>query len=131
MNLVSRASAAAFVLFSIACANEPAPPPPATAPPAPVSTVAAAPPAATGDLSVADGDFGVPECDRFLRNYYACLDTKVPAEGRPMLKQSLDMMKAGWKQAAATPQGKAGLATSCTQAEAQAKMSMAAYNCTW
>ncbi len=96
----------------------------------------AATPAATAAksdsaLTVAAGDFGVPECDSYMKKYLACVDGKVPEMARAPLKQALDQQKAAWKQAAATPQGKAALATGCTQAEAASKQSMAAYGCQW
>lgn len=91
----------------------------------------AAKPAGGTSLAVAEGDFGVPECDNYMRKYLACVDGKVPEAARPMLKQALDQSKAALKQAASTPQGKAGLASACTQAEATAKQSMAAYGCEW
>jgi hypothetical protein len=47
------------------------------------------------------------------------------------MRQSLEQTKAAWKQAAATPQGRDGLAMACTQAEAGAKQAMAAYGCAW
>ncbi len=31
-----------------------------------------------GTLSVAAGDFGVPECDSYMKKYIACIDAKVP-----------------------------------------------------
>ena len=82
-------------------------------------------------LAVAAGDFGVPECDAFMKKYLACIDAKVPDVARLPLKQAFDQQKAAWKQAASTPQGKAGLVTACTQAEATAKQSMTAYGCQW
>ena len=88
-------------------------------------------PAGGTSLAVAEGDFGVPECDNYMRKYLACIDSKVPETARPMLKQALDQSKAAWKQAASTPAGKTGLAAACTQAEATAKQSMAAYGCEW
>ncbi len=81
--------------------------------------------------TIADGDFGVPECDSYMKQYVACIDGKVPESGRAMLKQGLDQTKAAWKQAASTPQGKAGLAQACVQAETAAKQAMGAYGCTW
>jgi hypothetical protein len=47
------------------------------------------------------------------------------------VRQQLDQTKAAWKQAASTPQGKAGLAMGCKQALDSAKTSMAAYGCSW
>ncbi|HVO12918.1 MAG TPA: hypothetical protein VMX54_19420 [Vicinamibacteria bacterium] len=82
-------------------------------------------------MTVAAGDFGVPECDSYMKKYLACIDSKVPEMARAPLKQALDQQKAAWKQAAATPQGKAALANGCAQAEAASKQSMAAYGCQW
>lgn len=97
------------------------------------AAAAAAPAGAPGgtSLAVAAGDFGVPECDAFMKKYLACIDAKVPDVARLPLKQAFDQQKAAWKQAASTPQGKAGLVTACTQAEAAAKQSMTAYGCQW
>ncbi len=102
---------------------------------APESNLAATPAATAAKtdsaLTVSAGDFGVPECDSYMKKYLACIDSKVPEMARAPLKQALDQQKAAWKQAAATPQGKAALATGCTQAEAASKQSMAAYGCQW
>jgi hypothetical protein len=77
------------------------------------------------------GDIGVPECDDYLKKYQACIDGKVPESGRATVRQALDQTKAAWKQAASTPQGKAGLATGCKMAHDTAKTAMGAYGCTW
>jgi hypothetical protein len=98
--------------------------PPGTAAAAPATTAAAA---TTGSA----GEFGVPECDSYMQKYRACLDKNVPANMRGTYQTALDQTSASWRQAAATPQGKAALADGCRQAEAMAKQSMAAYNCTW
>ncbi|MFI5182950.1 MAG: hypothetical protein ACHQNV_01020 [Vicinamibacteria bacterium] len=117
--------AAAGMATTVACGGgDKAAPPSATA-----TTLAAA--AGGASLAVAEGDFGVPECDSYMKKYLACIDSKVPETARGMLKQGLDQTKAAWKQAAATPQGKAGLAQACTQAEATAKQSTGAYGCSW
>jgi hypothetical protein len=76
-------------------------------------------------------EVGIPECDQFLNKYYACVDSKVPDSVKPTLKQSIEQTKAAWKQAAATPQGKAGLKQACVQMEAQTKASLTAYKCAW
>jgi hypothetical protein len=76
-------------------------------------------------------EFGVPECDSYVKKYLACVDSKVPESARAMVRQSFDATRAQWKQAASTPQGKSGLASGCLQAEAAAKQAMAAYGCTW
>ena len=92
------------------------------------NTKAAATPAGT---TASTGDkIGVAECDEYIAKVEACL-AKVPAAGQPAVKSSLDTMRTTWKQAAATPQGKAGLATGCKAALDQAKTNYAAYGCTW
>ena len=97
---------------------------PEKAPATTSSTPAAAP---------ADGaaEFGVPECDDYLKKYLACIDTKMPEAGRAMARQTLDQTKASWKQAASTPQGKSGLTMGCKAATDSAKTSMAAYGCSF
>lgn len=96
-----------------------------TAPAPPPST------AATSTSGVAAGDFGVPECDQYMKKYMACIDSKVPDMVKPTLKASFDQQKEAWKKAASTPEGRAGLANACTQMEAQSKTAMQAYGCTW
>lgn len=94
-------------------------PPPANAP-------------ASGAAAVAAGDFGVPECDEYMRKYLACIDGKVPEMARGMMKQSLDQQKAAWKQAASTPEGRTGLAAGCKAADEQTKAAVVqTYGCAW
>lgn len=94
-----------------------------------------APPPSTGGAastsSVAAGDFGVPECDQYMKKYMACIDGKVPDMVKPTLKTAFEQQKDAWKKAASTPEGKAGLANACTQMEAQSKAAMQAYGCSW
>ena len=130
MSLVTRlAAACAAVVICTACGEKPAEQAPASAPAAQVPVKG---PATSGTATLAGTvEVGVPECDQYLKKYFACVDSKVPEASRALMRQSVDTMKMAWKQAAATPQGKTGLAQACSQAEAQAKMSMAAYGCTW
>lgn len=127
--LMSRASIVIVCscLLAVACGGEKKPA--AAAGDAAASSAGAS--SAGASLSVAAGDFGVPECDAFMKKYLACIDGKVPEMARAPLRQALDQQKAAWKQAAATPQGKAGLAAGCTQAEAAAKQTVSAYGCQW
>lgn len=97
----------------------------------PATTAAAAPAAPAGGMAVAAGDFGVAECDAFMKKYVACIDSKVPEAARGPMKQALDQQKAAWQQAASTAEGKAALAKGCTDAEAAAKTSTASYGCEW
>ena len=91
---------------------------------------AAPPPAAGGAPAVQAGDFGVPECDEYMKKYMACID-KMPEAARSMAKQTLEQTKSAWKQGASTAEGKAALASGCTQASDAAKAGMQAYGCTW
>ncbi len=94
----------------------------------------AATPAATGTTTTTSstGDkIGVAECDDFIAKYESCVNSKVPEAARATVKAQLDAMRTSWRQAAATPQGKAGLAQGCKMAHDQARASMSAYQCTW
>jgi hypothetical protein len=95
---------------------------------APAPTPAAQAPAAAAPAPV---EFGVPECDEYLTKYLTCIDSKVPEAARASVRQSVEQTKAAWKQAASTPEGKAGLAMGCKQATEAAKMAMTAYGCTF
>lgn len=44
---------------------------------------------------------------------------------------ALDATREGWKRAAATAEGKAGLAAACREATELARMQVTAYGCTW
>jgi hypothetical protein len=56
---------------------------------------------------------GVKECDDYIKMWNDCY--KDPAT-KSAMKSGLDQMTAAWKQAAATPAGKSGLATGCKAA---------------
>ena|SRR5688572_22174059 len=66
-----------------------------------------------GDKGAASGDsVGVAECDDYLKKMEACLG-KMPAEAKAAQEQAFKQSRDAWKQAAATPQGKEGLKTTC------------------
>ncbi len=74
---------------------------------------------------------GVPECDEYIEKYEACIFEKVPAAQQGVFKTSFETQRKAWKDAAATPQGKAALATGCKAALDSAKTSMASFGCKW
>ncbi len=74
---------------------------------------------------------GVAECDEYIEKYEACINSKVPEAQRAMLKTSFEAQRKAFKDAAANPQAKAGLATGCKQAIETAKQSTSAYACAW
>lgn len=74
---------------------------------------------------------GVAECDDYLQKYEACLHDKIPEAARASLRSSLDTTRASWRNAAATPEGRAGLAQACRAARDAARQTMSAYGCQW
>ncbi len=74
---------------------------------------------------------GVAECDDYLQKYESCLSDKIPEAARASLRSSLDTTRASWRNAAATPEGRAGLAQACRAARDAARQSMSAYGCQW
>lgn len=96
-----------------------------SSPPATTSTPAAATSTASGDK------IGVPECDDYLAKYEACVTGKVPEQARAQFKSSLETTRKSWRDMAANPQTKAGLAAACKMATDSAKTSMSSYGCTW
>jgi hypothetical protein len=79
----------------------------------------------------AAGEIGVAECDEYLGKIQKCVDEHVPDSAKAMMKQGFDQNIAAWKQAAATPEGKTGLATACKMALDSAKQSMGSFGCTF
>lgn len=123
--------ALAFALALAGCnkSEHPAKPAaPTTSPAAPTATApAASAPATTAAAS--SGGIGVAECDDYLTRYEACVSSKVPAEARAALEQSLTQMRDAWRAAAATDAGKQGLAAACKQAHEAARSAMQQYGC--
>lgn len=109
----------------IACGGGEAPRPAATPP----AAATAAPPAAVAPAS--GSEFGVPECDAYIKAYTECVASKVPEAARAQMQAALDQSKQAWQMAATTSEGKAGLVDACRQAQDAARMSMQAYGCTF
>jgi hypothetical protein len=65
-----------------------------------------------GGSAPADG-IGVKECDDYIAAFEACLP-KLPEAGREPLKNALETQKKGFKETAATAEGKASLSGTCT-----------------
>lgn len=95
------------------------------------SSTAPANTSTTNTTASTGGKIGVAECDEYLEKYEACLNAKVPEAGRATLKASFETTRKSWNTAAATPEGRAGLAQACKAAKDAAKQSMAAYGCSW
>ena len=87
-------------------------------------------PASTGTTGTGT-TIGVAECDNYLEKYEACLRDRVPENVRATFRSSIETQRTSWRNAAATPEGRAGLAQACRAATDAARQSMAAYNCQW
>jgi hypothetical protein len=88
-------------------------------------------PASTATASTAGaGDkIGVPECDDYIAKYEACITGKVPAAARAQYESSLAQMRQSWRDLAANPQTRTGLAQACKAATESARQSMKQMGC--
>lgn len=86
-----------------------------TTPAAPAA--AATPEAAKPSAATTAAVTGVAACDEYLTRVEKCLESRnVPEAAKAAYRQSLEQNRTAWKQASATPQGKAALETSCRAA---------------
>ena len=86
----------------------------------------------TGTTSTASSTtdkIGVPECDDFIARYEACVSSKVPEIVRGPFNSTLKTWRDSWRQAASTPEGKAGLTAVCKKASEQQAAALKSYGC--
>lgn len=87
----------------------------------------------TGTSSSATTDsgekIGIPECDKFLTAYDACITKHVPEAQRAAYESSLKQWRESWRKLAANPTTKGALVVACQQAAEQARTSMKTYGC--
>ena len=88
-------------------------------------------PAEGAKALAASGAIGIAECDDYMTKYRECIESKVPDAVKATVRQSLDQTTTAWKQAATTPEARAGLAQACKQATDAAKAAMQAYGCSF
>jgi hypothetical protein len=101
-----------------------------TSTPATTTTATPAATTTTTTTTTTAGDkIGIPECDDFIAKYEACISGKVPEAARAQFNSTLKQWRDSWRQAAATPQGKAGLAQGCKMSAEQARASMKSFGC--
>jgi hypothetical protein len=83
----------------------------------------------TASTTASTGDkVGVPECDDYLAKLQACL-AKLPAAAKPTWDNAYEQTRKAWRDAASTPQGKAGLAQGCKAATDTARQSLKSFGC--
>jgi hypothetical protein len=88
----------------------------------------AATPASTANSSDTAAAVGVPACDEYLAEVDKFVENpKVPQATKDMYRKQMDQNRDMWKQAASTPQGKAGLETACKAALDGAKKAFEAF----
>ncbi len=87
--------------------------------------------ATTASAGSGSGEIGITECDTYMTKYRQCIESKVPDSMKDTIRQSLDQSVAAWKQAAATPEARTGLAQAYQQATDAAKTAMQAYGCSF
>lgn len=83
----------------------------------------------TTDVKPAGDSVGVPECDDYIAKYEKCVSSKVPEMARAPMLEAFAKTRAAWKEAAATSEGKLGLAEGCKAAAEASKQAVAAYGC--
>ena len=76
------------------------------------------------------GAIGVAECDDYVKKIADC-SAKAPAGAADLMRKSVADLETSWRSAAATPTGKSGLASGCTQALDAAKSAYASMGCTF
>jgi len=57
--------------------------------------------------------FGVPECDRFVEKYVACVDLHVPADQRERMMRELHIHRGRWRELEKMQSGKVAVGLSC------------------
>jgi len=77
------------------------------------------------------GSIGVRECDDYIRAYKSCLSDKIPAESRAAFESALEQNVSIWRQYAASPERRAGLAEACQEASDTTANSLQAYGCSF
>src|SRR5436853_6038956 len=92
-------------------------------------TTTSTPTTTSSPTTTAAGDkVGVAECDDYLAKLEACVG-KMPAAAKEQYDKTMETTRKSWRDMAANPQGKAGLAAACKQATDMAKTSMKSFNC--
>lgn len=94
-----------------------------------VNSTAKTEPGSASKPDTTTGATGVASCDEYLAKLDKFVNNpKVPQATRDAYKQTLEQNRSAWKQAASTPQGKAGLETGCKMALDAAKSTLDQYD---
>lgn len=80
-------------------------------------------------LARASDAIGIPDCDRFITSYEACVTTKVPADHRGTFSQQVAQLRATWQSLAENPQTRAQLEQVCRVQGAQMQRGLEPFGC--
>lgn len=72
---------------------------------------------------------GIPECDRFITRYEACVTTKVPATHRVTFSQQVSQLRTSWRALAENPDNRAQLEQICRTQGAQMRRGLESFGC--
>lgn len=72
---------------------------------------------------------GIPECDRFITRYEACVTTKVPATHRVTFAQQVAQLRTSWRALAENPDNRAELERLCRTQGAQMQRGLEPFGC--
>ncbi|WP_439573259.1 hypothetical protein [Phreatobacter sp.] len=72
---------------------------------------------------------GIPECDRFISRYEACVTTKVPATHRVTFSQQVAQLRTSWRALAENPDNRAQLEQICRTQGAQMRRGLEPFGC--
>jgi hypothetical protein len=73
---------------------------------------------------------GVAACDDFLKNYEACITSKMPEAQKATFKGQLEQMRKSWSDMAKTS-AKATLESACKQSAEQTKAALSSIGCSF
>ena len=69
-------------------------------------------------------DFGVPECDKYVRKYLGCVEGRVTGLEKERLTAAFEANLAKWRALAAMREGKIAMALACRTATAASRESL-------
>lgn len=79
--------------------------------------------------SAGQEQIGVPECDRFITRYEACVTTKVPPAHRVTFSQQVLQLRTSWRALAENPDNRAQLEQICRTHGAQMRRGLEPFGC--
>ena len=82
-----------------------------------------------GHYEIDSNSIGVPECDKYLRDYLECLNKKMPESIRKEVQRAIDDSARSWRRRAKTADGRKELSETCKVAHATMLRSMQSLGC--